>query len=389
LEWRGIKINVGNIPYNPCRASPRAYGNVLNTTANFRRRLLRWYDAHHRHLPWRVVAADGAPDPYHVLVSELMLQQTQVATVVPYFHRFLEAFPTLADLAAADEQRVLKAWQGLGYYSRARNLLAAARRVMRDYGGKLPADRRQLLSLPGIGPYTAGGVSSIAYGRREAAVDANVARVLCRLDLIEGTWALQQLGLRAQEILPRGAAMARIGDFNSALMELGATVCKPRRPDCAACPVRRHCEACAAGAQERIPARRVKAPVPRVRRWTYCVASDRRWLIEQRPSRGRWAGLWQFATLDADAPHRLGVAVTAPAPLMQFTHALTHRRYHFQVLLCRAKRPRAALPAGRRWMTLAGLKDYPLPRPHARIAAMLAEITAPRAPAPTPPRSGC
>src|SRR5215217_2545743 len=161
---------------------------VLSSPAVFARRLLAWYDRSHRKLPWRVAPADhggrAASDPYHVLVSEAMLQQTQVATVVPYFNRFIERFPTLADLAAAEEQEVLRLWQGLGYYSRARNLQAAARKVVSDYGGQLPEDRDELLKLPGVGRYTAGAVSSIAFDRRAPIVDGNVIRVLCRLDRI-------------------------------------------------------------------------------------------------------------------------------------------------------------------------------------------------------------
>ena len=157
---------------------------MIGRRNDFAHRLLRWYDRARRDLPWRVASPDATPNAYHVLVSEAMLQQTQVATVIPYFHRFLERFPTLADLAAAPEQEVLRAWQGLGSYSRARNLRAAARQVVADYGGQLPPDPEELLNLPGIGRYTAGAVASIAFGRRAPVLDANVTRVLCRLDQI-------------------------------------------------------------------------------------------------------------------------------------------------------------------------------------------------------------
>ena len=221
---------------------------MTGTTKTFQSRLLRWYDAHHRKLPWRAVG-DGSHrtlDPYHVLVSETMLQQTQVATVIPYYQRFLEKFPTFQSLADADTQDVLRLWQGLGYYSRARNLQAAAREVVSRFGGKVPTNLDDLLTLPGVGRYTAGAIASIAHNLRVPILDGNVARVLCRLDAIESDprdkSTNQHLWFRAEEILPH----SRLGDFNSALMELGATVCTPRNPQCLVCPVREHCQARAA-----------------------------------------------------------------------------------------------------------------------------------------------
>jgi len=228
-----------------------------------------------------------APNPYHVLVSEAMLQQTQVATVVPYFTRFIERFPTLADLAAAEEQDVLRLWQGLGYYSRARNLRAAARAVATNYGGELPRERDELLKLPGVGRYTAGAVASIAFDRRAPILDGNVARVLCRIDKIETDprerLTQELLWRRAEKILPR----RRVGAFNTAMMELGATVCIPRSPQCLICPVREHCEAFAAGVQETIPPARKAKETPLLRRVTFCVRRGEQWLIEQRPATGQ------------------------------------------------------------------------------------------------------
>jgi A/G-specific adenine glycosylase len=180
-------------------------------------------------------------DPYHVLISETMLQQTQVATVIPYFHRFITKFPTIADLAAADQQEILKLWQGLGYYSRARNLRSAAQMILKDFAGQLPSEVDHLLKLPGVGRYSAGAIASIAFERRAPILDGNVARVLCRIDKIEtdprDRATNAHLWKRAEEILPK----KQIGDFNSALMELGATVCTPRNPQCLICPVQKHC----------------------------------------------------------------------------------------------------------------------------------------------------
>jgi A/G-specific adenine glycosylase len=328
--------------------------------SDFSRRLLRWYDRAHRDLPWRVRGIH--PDPYHVLVSEFMLQQTQVATVIPFFQRFLASFPTLAKLAAADEQEVLRLWQGLGYYARARNLLRCAREVVRDHQGKLPAEPAVLQTLSGIGRYTAGAIGSIAFGKRVPILDANVTRVICRLDEIEADpkdrTVQEQLWHRAEELLPR----KRVGDFNSGLMELGALICLPRSPQCLICPVRMLCRAHAAGVADRIP----------VQRKTLCISNGNRWLIEQRPGAGRWAGMWQFITRPAENTEALPVKTTAHLPIGTVAHALTHRRYEFAVFRCKSKQKSIkTIPETAKWVTLAELEKFPLPRPHVLIAQLL------------------
>lgn len=353
--------------------------SVLGLRRDFSRRLLKWYDRSRRDLPWRVSRGSrGRLDPYRVLVSETMLQQTQVATVIPYFLRFIERFPTLRDLAAAPEQEVLRLWQGLGYYSRARNLQRAAQQVVRDYRGVLPGTAEELLKLPGIGRYTAGAVASIGFGQPAPILDGNVTRVLCRLDHIgtdpRSRDTQQRLWLAAGQLLPRN----RVGDFNSALMELGALVCTPRGPQCLVCPVREHCQAHAAGVQERVPAPRASRPTPLLRRQTYCISDGSHWLIEQRPSRGRWAGLWQFVTLDPSLSSRtiitdlLPVRVGKPKRLCVILHALTHRRYEFEVSVAVAASRRVRVSdQPRRWVSLREIDQYPLPRPHLRIVELL------------------
>jgi A/G-specific adenine glycosylase len=359
---------------------------MLDKLIHFHHRLLAWYRAYRRDLPWRVrldAKEDARPDPYHVLVSEAMLQQTQVATVVPYFLRFIQRFPTLTDLADAPEQDVLRLWQGLGYYSRASRLRETAKIVVRQHGGHLPRTVPELLQLPGIGRYTAGAIASLAFEQQAPILDGNVTRVLCRLDGIEqdprSSPALREsLWDRARQILPH----EQIGDFNSALMELGATVCAPRAPQCALCPVQPHCSALARGAQQRIPP---AAPVRKKtleRRWTLCIGRGQRWLIEQRPRQGRWAGLWQFVTITAGpgspTPAAVRQKTALPVSKLRYLgsirHHLTHRRYEFEVFLCAAGpgriRPAANHPR-RVWITLDQLSDYPLPKPHLRIAAML------------------
>ena len=307
-----------------------------------------------------------------------MLQQTQVATVIPYFKRFIARFATFAELAAADEQEVLRLWQGLGYYSRARNLQAAARQIVIGHGGLLPSEHEQLVKLPGIGRYTAGAVGSIAFGKRVPILDGNVTRVISRLDAIADDTrdgkTQKLLWSRAAEILPR----KRVGDFNSALMELGATVCTPKAPKCLICPVRKSCEAFAARMQDKIPMPRKPKSTPLSRRLTYCIQREGRWLIEQRPMRGRWAGMWQFITLAAPdckagkSCEKLPVSVRQRVHLGSISHALTHRRYQFEVFLATAsaRRNKPGKSSGK-WVTLSELEQFPLPRPHVRIAQML------------------
>jgi A/G-specific adenine glycosylase len=346
--------------------------------------LIDWYDKSRRDLPWR--RPDGKPDapldPFKVLVSEFMLQQTQVSTVIPYFHAFMKRFPTLESLASASEQEVLRLWQGLGYYSRARNLQRAAQRIVLSFCGKIPQNVEELQSLPGVGRYTAGAIASIAFEARAPVLDGNVARVLCRIDLIRGDPRLrktqQQLWNRAEEILPD----KRVGDFNSALMELGATVCVPRNPKCLVCPIREFCKAARAGVADRIPAARKAKATPLVRRWAVCVRNRSRWLIEQRPIPGRWAGMWQFVTIPGNgkAPTARGVSREISCSIVDLKslgtirHALTHRRYVFDVFTARMNGRHEQ--SDRRWVTLDELSEYPLPGPHVRIAELLREFGA-------------
>jgi A/G-specific adenine glycosylase len=331
-------------------------------------------------LPWRAPRGER-PDPYHVLLSEAMLQQTQVATVVPYFLRFLTRFPSVAALAGAELQDVLRLWQGLGYYSRARNLHACAKAIVDEHDGVVPSTVDALLNLPGVGRYTAGAIASLAYDARAPILDGNVLRVLCRLDKVEvdprTREAQLRLWARAEEILPA----KRVGDFNSGLMELGATVCTPRNPQCLLCPVRGHCEAAAAGVQDRVPLPKKAKAAPLHRRYVLCVRDGERFLIEQRPAKGRWAGLWQFKTIEAhgaraysaaEVRRRLGVAVSRPVRIGAVRHVLTHRRYEFEAYAADLRGERAA---GQVWVTLGELDAYPLSKPQLSIARLLGGAT--------------
>lgn len=354
----------------------------------FRRALLRWYGRHQRALPWRVTnPTTGRADPYHVLVSETMLQQTQVATVIPYFNRFLKKFPDFVALASADAQEVLRLWQGLGYYSRARHLHNAARLIVNEYNGQVPHDVRALMELPGVGRYTAGAIASIAFEKRAPILDGNVLRVLCRLDGIESNprdKAIQELlWRRAEEVLPSKG----IGDFNSALMELGATVCTPRNPQCLLCPVQSACEAFASGRQHEIPRRRQRETSPLVRRWTYCIEHKGRWLIERRPAKGRWAGLWQFVTRDtptadgfihfpicgAGSGEMAKLKVAGICEIGRLRHTLTHRRYDFTVYRCRLAGAMPAKGADAAWVPMHDIDRYPLSKPQLQFAQWAAD----------------
>ncbi len=253
--------------------------------------LLRWYDAHRRDLPWRAPPGRRA-DPYAVWLSEIMLQQTTVATVRGYFERFLARWPTVQALAAAPLEEVLAAWAGLGYYARARNLHACAVTIARDHGGRFPDDEAALLRLPGVGPYTAAAIAAIAFDRPCAAVDGNVERVITRLFAIETPVRQAKPAIRqkVEALLPP----ARAGDFAQALMDLGATVCAPRKPDCGACPWSPGCAAFAAGTQEAFPVKEKKPEKPRRRGAIFILTRDDETLLIRRPPKGLFGGMNAF-----------------------------------------------------------------------------------------------
>ncbi len=301
-----------------------------------RRRLLAWYGRHRRALPWR-----GTRDPYRIWVSEVMLQQTQVAAVTPYYRAFLARFPTLASLARARAADVLAAWAGLGYYRRARHLHAAARLVVREHGGRVPDRPETFGRLPGVGHYTAGAVLSIAFDHPLPALDGNVARVLARLEALpvtlrdpRGARALQTL---AQALVPT----RRPGDWNQALMELGATVCVPRAPRCPECPVRRWCRASALGRPEAFPPATARRAPVRVRRAVALIERRGRLLVVRREG-PLLAGLWEPPGVElgdgapAGAALRaaladLGVRATLAPTGESVRHAITHRRIEAEV----------------------------------------------------------
>lgn len=345
-------------------------------------RLGRWYARSARDLPWR-----RTRDPYAIWISEAMLQQTRVETVVPYWERFLERFPTFEALARADEDDVLAAWSGLGYYRRARALRAAARVVVERHGGRFPDELEAALALPGVGPYTAGAVLSIAYDRPAAIVDGNVTRVLARLfeldDPVGSSTLTRAVWDLARELVPaRGA-----GGWNQALMELGATLCRPREPECGRCPLARSCRALASGRAGELPRPRPKPATIAVDVDAFVVVRAGSLLLEKRPSEGRMAGLWQLPTRE-----RVGEGIgarTGPAgdgsggrerartllfpselppglsfealELGRLRHGITRHRLSIRVLGAAGSRARVErrLPDRFRWHAAAAVADLP------------------------------
>jgi A/G-specific adenine glycosylase len=318
------------MPYS--KSNSRSRKERAHTTldiAAFAQSLLAHFDANQRDLPWRETR-----DPYRIWVSEIMLQQTRVETVRPYYKRWLQLFPDVHVLAAAPVDSVLKAWEGLGYYSRAHNLHRGARVVREQYHGLLPRSPELLRELPGIGEYTAGAIASIAYGVPAPAVDGNTKRVLCRL-LDAARLSPAELRKHANRLIPPD----RPGDFNQAMMELGATICTPKKPDCQRCPVRSHCRAFSRGTQQRRPATARAKPVPD-RDFVVLVLLDphKLVLLRQRPERGLLAGLWEFPTFEAKRPRQFLAALHQPTTLRSrklatLIHPFSHFRAHYAIHL--------------------------------------------------------
>ncbi len=352
----------------------------------FTNQLLAWFRAHQADLPWRQDRS-----PYRVWLSEIMLQQTQVGTVVEYYRRFLERFPTVQALAESSLDDVLKMWEGLGYYSRARNLHRTARKVTAENNGQFPGTVEELIDLPGIGRYTAGAIASIAFGLDAAVLDGNVIRILTRLYDISADVSQhgtrQRLWALAESLVPPGEA----GDFNEALMELGRVICKPRAPLCQECPVRDHCQAFAAGTQVERPVKRPRSPTPH-----YDVAAGvvyeqgeqaTRMLIAQRPAEGLLGGLWEFPggkqedgeslpqALARELREELGITVDVGDFLVQVKHAFTHFRITLHAFECRhtGGEPAALGVADFAWVTLADMDRYAFGKADQAIIAELRE----------------
>ncbi|HKQ50541.1 MAG TPA: A/G-specific adenine glycosylase [Phycisphaerae bacterium] len=340
---------------------------------HIRRRLLAWYDRHKRDLPWR-----GTRDPYAIWLSEIMLQQTQVATALPYYERFLKRFPTVRSLAAAKLDEVLRMWAGLGYYARARNMHRAAKKVVAEFGGRFPSSVEELRSLPGIGRYSAAAIASIAYGTRSAVVDGNVARVVARLADIRHDVRRGAGNKKAWDFAEALMPSKRCGDFNQAMMEFGARVCLPRgAAHCEVCPLRSGCKALAAGTVARRPVKAARVVVTKERHVVAAIERDGRWLVVRRPDDGLWGGLWELPTavLNGEAPPQAAMILAtnilgarcraSPKGFCDVTRQLSHRSIQFLGHRCRAT-ARSSLRRGRsgnsRWLTIAQMASLPMSR---------------------------
>ena len=341
--------------------------------------LLNWYEQNGRTLPWRQTT-----DPYAIWVSEIMLQQTQVKTVVPYYQRWLAAFPTVQVLATAEQQQVLKVWQGLGYYARARNLHRAAQIIVVDFGGTFPQTMEAVLALPGIGRTTAGGILSAAFNQPTPILDGNVKRLLARLvalpvppqRCLPDLWVLSAKLLSAQ--FP--------GRFNQALMDLGATVCKPKQPSCDRCPWSNHCQAYALNRQTQLPMTESRAPLPHKLIGVAVIWNQQgQLLIDRRPQNGLLGGLWEFPGGKVEPPEtipdciqreireELGIDIEVGDHLITVDHAYTHFKVTLAVHYCRhlAGDPQPLACDEVRWVTLDQLDQYPFPKANQTIIGAL------------------
>lgn len=354
--------------------------------------MLRWYAAAHRKLPWRAEPGTCA-QPYRVLVSEAMLQQTQVGTVIDYFNRFVERWPTVQALAGADEQQVLRAWQGLGYYRRAQCLHRSAVRIVEEFDGQVPDCVGELGKLPGVGQYSAGAIASMAFGKPEPAVDGNIARVLARAihlaDPIESPAGRQALWAEAAKLVrvpPSLADSFHAGDVNQALMELGATTCTPRGPMCLVCPVVRWCAAALENKQNELPVRLATTQQKAVVHQVLALCHEGRWLFEQRQQGGLWAGMWQMPTIEHQPGERpaggrelthwtaeqYGLTVAGLTEASAFDHQTTHRKIRFVVWLGRINR-NGRMRRQAHWRTLGELDDLPMSNPQRRAVSIISD----------------
>jgi A/G-specific adenine glycosylase len=345
-----------------------------------RKELISWFQKHRRDLPWR-----GRRTPYSTWVSEIMLQQTQVQQVVPYYLRFIARFPTIQSLAKATVLQVLKTWEGMGYYSRARHLHQTAQIIVSRLGGKIPIDFQDLLKLPGIGRSTAGAILSLAYDQPLPVLDGNIRRVLIRFSYINQdpgkTATINKLWSISQKIIP----LKNAGLFNEALMELGALICSPKNPDCAHCPLKKGCLGFRSGRQGFLPIKKPKKPIPHFEVTAAVIRNRKKILITQRPEKGLLGGLWEFPggkkepgesleqCLKREIQEELNIEIKVGERFFQVRHAYTHFRITLHCFFCRKLKGRI-LPIGVtdfRWVFPEELERFPFPRADQKVIEYL------------------
>lgn len=360
--------------------SAGSYGRLPGFDINdLRQSLLSWYRQSGRDLPWR-----QSRDPYAIWVSEIMLQQTQVKTVIPYYQRWLQQFPTIQDLAESDQQQVLKTWQGLGYYARARNLHRAAQQIVHQYGGEFPAQLEAVMALPGIGRTTAGGILSAAFHQPTPILDGNVKRVLTRLAALQvpPSQAIAQLWKLSETILDPDSPR----DFNQALMDLGATLCTVHNPNCPNCPWNRPCQAYNLGIQSQLPMTESRPPLPRKSIGVAVIWNgEGQILIDRRPQSGLLGGLWEFpggklepgetieACIQREIREELGIEIEVGDRLITVDHTYSHFHVTLNVHHCRhiSGEPQPIECDEVRWVTLAEIDQYPFPKANVQIIEAL------------------
>ena len=339
--------------------------------------LLRWFKDNARDLPWRKTS-----DPYAIWVSEIMLQQTQVATVIPYYQRFLKSFPTVRHLAKAELSPVLKRWEGLGYYSRARNLRSASRVVLDHFGGRIPDNLKDLLSLPGIGKYTAGAILSIAYNKEAPILDGNVKRVLSRLLAVsaEPRKAETFLWKISESLIPKGFASS----FNQALMDLGSMVCTPKDPQCPECPIRHFCKGEASGNPGKYPSKIKRRAIPHFNALSAVILKDKSVLLRQRPAKGLLGGLWEFPNWRTEEKGRLkarprirshikkelGMNVEVKESVGTFKQTFTHFKLTLKAFRCETMDGRGK----GKWVAVKNLNQFAMSKIHRRIAQTISDF---------------
>ena len=366
----------------------------------FRTAVLKWYDQHGRKLPWRESA-----DPYRIWLSEVMLQQTTVAAGVPYFERFTARFPDVQSLAEADVDEVLRLWEGLGYYSRARNLHRASQAVVSEHAGQFPSEVEALQTLPGIGRYTAGAISSFAFDQPAAIVEANTERLYARLlalrEDVRASASQKLLWQFAEELVPE----KRAGDFNQALMDIGSKLCRPMDPDCESCPLQKFCVAFQQGLQKEVPVRKPAVAITPISELAVVLMDRERFLLRRRTESERWAGMWDFARFEISAEESAALPLVQkrgrskslfspeglelpefavqktqsqiglkPGPVvasMEFSYSVTRYKVQLICFACSAHRARGKLSDGVQWFSLEELPELPLSMTGRRIADWL------------------
>lgn len=359
------------------------------------KRLLAWYDKNKRVLPWRDVN-----NPYYTWVSEIMLQQTQVKTVIPYFLNFMAVFPTIGDLAKADDEALMNAWEGLGYYSRARNMRAAARTIVEQFAGQFPMDYDTILSLKGIGPYTAGAIVSIAFNQPYPAVDGNVLRVYSRLYAIEEDIRLPKTQRCIQEKVADTISQERPGDFNQALMDLGSQICTPKNPDCSRCPLNEMCLAYQEGKAASLPYKKPKPKPQDVYYIAMAVQSQSQYYVEQRPSTGLLARMKVFPLVEVSKETYQQIkqeqqkmmtlfdqvaegngflehlptderVIWQTSPVGEVTHTFSHRKWHLLIAYGYLR----VAPKEGLWIPIAELSQYAFPKIQHKLWEKVIEAT--------------